>query len=239
MPISSLFKRRQVIIGGAGMVGLLGGTAITEAINIHTSSVAQSITGPSMQENEPYLNPGTFDQRFLAKQANVKQIWDFASIEQLQSDSITPIKNAMNDFQFTYHKSLYTIICLRGSAVIYGLDSGMWMKYGLSKLSGQEIDINPLYDRVNVDNGELSPEDPKSLYQDSSLQALQQRGSQIVVCHQALTGQARQLTERLGLTGQSVFKELAAHLVPGAQQTPSGSSLIAVAQHLGFTYAKQ
>jgi hypothetical protein len=41
------------------------------------------------------------------------------------------------------------------------------------------------------------------------------------------------------MDAQHVFKDLAARRVLGAEQTPSGSSLIAVAQAMGFTYAKQ
>jgi intracellular sulfur oxidation DsrE/DsrF family protein len=135
------------------------------------------------------------------------------------------------------------VICLRGNAVIYALDDNMWMKYGLATLAAQKNGGTPggkrLYSLQTTDNGSLSPQDPDSLSQDPSLQALQQRGVHVVACHDALNGLAGRLAQPRGLTTDSVFAELAAHLIPGAQQTPSGSSLITVAQHLGFTYAKQ
>lgn len=256
MPVPRLFKRRQLLLlGGAGVVGFLGGGAVTaEVLNARAvppvspasgnpTSFPEPATGSSKQGDGPYLNPVGFDQQFLAKQADVKQVWDFAASEQIQSDGFVPIKNALNAFQFVYQKSLYAVICLRGDAVVYALDDTMWAKYSLGTLYGQQTtgntNHNPLYQRSTTDNGTLSPQDPKSLYQDSSLQALIQRGSHIAVCHDALNGVSMGLAEQNGLTAQSFFKELAAHLVPGAQQTPSGSSLIAVAQHLGFTYAKQ
>jgi hypothetical protein len=255
MPTLPLFKRRQVLLlGSAGVVGFLGGGAVTAGvINAHTVSPAQLVQGSSTplaqptkgsqaQDDGPYLNSGGFPQQFLAKSADVKQVWDFSAIEQIQSEGLTPIKNAMNSFQFVYRKSLYPVICVRGSAVVYALNDTMWMKYSLGTLYGQQTggitDRNPLYQRFTTDNGTLSPEDPKSLYQDPSLQALLQRGAAIAACHEALNGVSGRLAEQKGVTVQSIFKELAAHLVPGAQQTPSGSSLIAVAQHLGFTYAK-
>lgn len=257
MSTSRLFKRRQVFaLGGAGMIGFLGGGAVTVGvINSHVASptqpvqgsptpLAQPLQGSQVRDDGPYLNPGTFNQQFLAKTADVRQIWDFATIEQVQSDGgFAPIKNAMNAFQFVYKKSLYVVICLRGSGVIYALDDFVWAKYTLGTLYGQQsgsiTDRNPSYQRYTTDNGTLSPQDPNSLYQDSSLQALLQRGSYIAACHDALNGISLTLAERNRLAAQTIFKELAAHLIPRAQQTPSGSSLVAVAQHLGFTYATQ
>jgi hypothetical protein len=256
MSIPRLFKRRQILlVGGAGVTGLLGGGTITAGfINGHfvsrpqpaqgaPTSLAQPAKGPQEQSDEPYLNPGTYNQQFLAKTADVRQIWDFATINQVQSDGgFAPIKNAMNAFQFVYKKNLYAVICLRGSAVVYALDDAMWAKYSLSTIYGPQsggfTDRNPLYQRLTTDNGTLGFQNPNSLYQDYSLQALLQRGSHIAACHDALNGLSGQLAQQ-GHTAQVIFKELAAHLVPGAQQTPSGSSLIAVAQHLGFTYATQ
>jgi hypothetical protein len=256
MPVSRQFKRRQFLyLGGVGVAGFLGGGAVAaEVINMHgTSSVqpgseSSALSVPPATYSQipgdgPYLNPTGFDQQFLAKAADVKQIWDYAALDQIQSDGFGPIKNALNAFQFVYKKSLYPVICLRGSAVIYALNDAMWTKYNLSTVYNQQTggttSGNPLYNRLTTDNGTLSSNDPNSLYQDPSLQALLQRGSHIAVCHDALNGLAATLAEKRGLTTTPIFNELAAHLVPGAQQTPSGSSLIAVAQHLGFTYAKQ
>ena len=94
--------------------------------------------------------------------------------------------------------------------------------------------------RTTTDNGTLPRNDPKSLYQDSSLQALQQRGAQLAACHDALGGHAVQGGRApKGMTQPQVYADLAAHLVPGTLQTPFGSSLIAVAQAMGFIYATQ
>lgn len=244
MPIHHLFKRRQVLLlGGTGAVSFLGGAVAVGVIDSQAARLAQTTAvdlidshSSTADSGGPYLNPGTFDQRFLAKQADVKQIWDFTDIEQIQLDGLTAIKNAMNDFQFVYQKVLYPVIDLRGQTVVYALDDVMWMKYHLGTLTGQNtLEKNPLYHRFTSDNGTLNNEDPRSIYQDHSLQALMQRGVQIAVCHQALKG----LASQHGSNAQSVFNEWAAHLIPGAKQTPSGSSLVAVAQHLGFTYAKQ
>jgi hypothetical protein len=232
---SSLFKRRQLLyLGGTGVVGVLGGAVVTKTLDAHANPSVQSDRASSQQNDaQPYLNPSGFDQQFLAKSADIKQIWDFVTIAQIYPQGLNPIRNAMDAFQFTYKKTLYPVICLRGNAVIYGIDDAMWTKYRLGTMFGQNnkasANGNPLYSQQISD-----------VSQDSSLQALQQRGAHVALCHDALVGLAGNLEAQRGLVSDNtVYNELAAHLVPDAQLTPSGSSLIAVAQHLGFTYAKQ
>ncbi|HEY8285302.1 MAG TPA: hypothetical protein VIJ28_13040 [Chloroflexota bacterium] len=195
------------------------------------------------------MKPGQFDQTFLTKKADIKQVWDFTSTDQAQT-GIGAMKNAMNAFQFSYLKSHYLLIVLRGpSAVVYGMNDAMWAKYGLGakyqifdQARGAYATHNPLYPRTTSGNGKLDPNDQKSLFEDASLQALQQRGAFVVVCHDALEGQARLAVRDKrahGMTMARVYADMAAHLIPGAEATPSGSSVIAIAQMDGFTYAKQ
>ena len=199
--------------------------------------------------DDAIMKPGQFSQGFLAKKADVKQVWDFTSTDQAQT-GIGAMKNAMNAFQFSYLKSYYLLIVLRGpSAVVYGMDDAMWSKYGLGakyqifdQAKGAYAVSNPLYPRTTTDKGKLNPNDPKSLFEDASLQALQQRGAFVVVCHDALEGQAKlavQDKRAHGMTQAQIYTDMAAHLIPGAEATPSGSSVIAIAQMDGFTYAKQ
>ncbi len=225
---------------------LLGLGALTASAAGIDSLLGAGVTGA----DAAVMRPGEFDQSFLAKRADIRQIWDFTSIDQVQT-GIGAMKNAMNAYQFSYRKSHYLVIDLRGpSAVIYALDDTMWATYKLGAkyqifdtVGGSFATVNPLYKRVNTDNGTLAPDNTKSLYQDASLAALQQRGAHIAACHDALQSQAALAVKdgraATGMTAAQVFADFSRHLVPGAQQTPSGSSLIAVAQQLGFTYAKQ
>jgi len=195
------------------------------------------------------MKPGQFSQQFLNKKADIKQVWDFTSTDQAQT-GIGAMKNAMNAFQFSYLKSHYLLIVLRGpSAVVYGMNDAMWAKYGLGAKyqifdlkQGAYATHNPLYPRTTSDDGKLDPNDPKSLFEDSSLQALQQRGAFVVVCHDALQSQAKLAVQDKRAHGMSitqVYADMVAHLISGAEATPSGSSVIAIAQMAGFTYAKQ
>ena len=117
------------------------------------------------------------------------------------------------------------IVNLRGSAVIFGLNDAMWLKYNIGK---QFKVVSPGYDtRFN----------PLRL----GLWALQQRGAHVAVCHDALRGVAAQFMDaRRGTASpESIYKELVANLVLNAQETPSGAALIAIAQQLAWIIHEQ
>ena len=101
---SSLFKRRQLLyLGGTGVVSVLGGAVVTKILDVHTNpSVRPDQTSSQQDDMKPYLNPTGFDQQFLAKSADIKQIWDFVTFDQIQPQGLNPIRNAMNAFQLTY-----------------------------------------------------------------------------------------------------------------------------------------
>ncbi len=205
------------------------------------------LTGPEMVDAS-ILRPGQFDQHFLTSTAQMKQIWDFSSIDQVQS-GLAAMKNAANAFKFSYNKTYFLIIDLRGTAVVAALDDAMWATYKFGAkyqifdpASGALVSRNSFYARGSTDNGALNPDDPRSIYQDATLAALVYRASHISACHDALQAQAALAVKddrNHGLSADAVYRDFAAHLVHGAQETPSGSALIAIAQPLGFTYAKQ
>ena len=63
------------------------------------------------------------------------------------------------------------------------------------------------------------PDDPDSIYQDTSMQALQARGVQFLSCHTALEEQARVLIRRdkLAQSPEHIVREMPAHAVPRVQ----------------------
>jgi len=233
--LQSLNRRRFLRLGtlAGGAVGAAG---------------AGALLADREEADASILRPGQFDQHFLTSTAQVKQIWDFSLVEQLQG-GLAAIKNAANAFKFSYNKTYFLIIDLRGSAVVAALDDAMWARYKFGAkyqifdpASGALVSRNPFYARGATDNGALSPDDPKSIYQDATLAALVYRASHISACHDALQSQAALAVKdgrNHGLAADAVYRDFAAHLVHGAQETPSGSALIAIAQPLGFTYAKQ
>ncbi len=231
---SHLTRRQLLPFGGVVAVSALSGGVVAQITEQPALPPTQTGREPILSASESYVKVGGYDQSFLLKSADVKQIWDYSDFTQIQGDGFTPLRNALNAFEVTYQKTLLLAICLRGRAVIYALDDTMWRKYSLGTVYGQSnrgiIEKNPFYHRQTSY--------PNNLSTNSSLQALLQRGSSVAACHDALYGLAVQLAKSDGVSSD-IFQELASHLISGAQQTPSGSSLIAIAQHLGFTYAKQ
>ena len=96
---------------------------------------------------------------------------------------------------------------------------GEWLKVDDPK-TGQPAVRNPFLVRKSApdaQSGSQDPSDEKSLFQDTSMQALQARKVQFLCCHTATEEQARALIKQYGLAQQpeEIVKDLLAHAVPG------------------------
>jgi hypothetical protein len=68
---------------------------ITKAVDVYAYPSEQPGKEPPLQnDQQPYFNPIGFDQHFLAKPADVKQVWDFVTVEQIQPQGLTAIRKA-------------------------------------------------------------------------------------------------------------------------------------------------
>ena len=79
------------------------------------------------------------------------------------------------------------------------------------------------------------PDDENSLFQDTSIQALQLRGVQFLCCHTATEEQSRALIKQFALSQQpeEVVKDLLGHTAPGVLVVASMVSAIALVQSEG------
>jgi hypothetical protein len=79
------------------------------------------------------------------------------------------------------------------------------------------------------------PNNPDSLYQDTSIQALQHRGAKLLSCHTATEEQVRTLMRHNNLAHQPemIVKELLAHTLPEVLVVPSMVAAIALLQTNG------
>ena len=83
------------------------------------------------------------------------------------------------------------------------------------------------------------PNDPGSVYQDTSVEALHSRAVQFLACHTATEEQARVLVRRnnLSQSPESVVEEMLAHTIPGVLVVASMVAAIALLQAEGhYTY---
>jgi intracellular sulfur oxidation DsrE/DsrF family protein len=138
---------------------------------------------------------------------------------------------------------------LHGAANMLNYDDYVWDKYKIGEWLNV---IDPATGKPAVKNlfykskGELkkefasrNPGDPDSIYQDTSMQALQARGVQFLSCHTALEEQMRVLIRRLKLpeSPEEIVRDMLAHTEPGVLVVAAMGAAIAVLQAEGhYTY---
>jgi intracellular sulfur oxidation DsrE/DsrF family protein len=140
---------------------------------------------------------------------------------------------------------------LRAQATILNFNDSMWEKYQIGELSkvkdpktGLPATRNIYYASAAGNPPKYTSEDPNddaSAEQDTSLQALQARGVQLLACHMATQGYAGRIVKALKLqqTQEEVVQDLQSHLLPGVLVVPAMVAAIAMLQAKGhFTYIR-
>src|SRR5712671_3903304 len=129
-----------------------------------------------------------------------------------------------------------------GPANMLNYDDFIWNKYKIgawlkiNDLSTNQPALkNPYYASKAGPALHYSTEDPDSrdsLYQDTSIQALQHRGVKLLSCHTALEEQVRALIAHNSLTRQpeEIVKEMLAHTLPGVLVVAAMVAAIALLQ---------
>jgi hypothetical protein len=180
----------------------------------------------------------------LAKNpARVKQVFDIIPIA--EGKFLNNIKNSLNGLHFGFgipDEEIKVVAALHGPANMLNYDDVIWSKYQIGAWlkvtdpsTGKPAVKNPYYASKAGTTLRYSTEDPDnldSLYQDTSIQALQHRGVQMLSCHTALEEQVRALIAHSNLTQppEVIVKEMLAHTVPGVLVVASMVAAIALLQ---------
>jgi intracellular sulfur oxidation DsrE/DsrF family protein len=169
---------------------------------------------------------GDFNQ--LAKNpAQVKQVYDVTQIA--EGGFLNNIKNSLNGLHFGFgipKEQIKIVAALHGPANMLNYDDFIWNKHRIGAWlkvtdpsTGQPAVKNVFYPSKagtppHYNSG--NPDSPESLYQDTSIQALQHRGVKLLACHTATEEQARALIAHNRLTQQpeEIVKEMLAHTLP-------------------------
>ena len=143
---------------------------------------------------------------------------------------------AMNGYDFSLGlrgPTLATLGVVAGSSVILGLNDAMWQKYQIGKRFN--VAATNVYYRAkfNLDPN-LSPNDPTSLYQDLSAQAVLKRAGSFMLCHNALASLAHSCAATTRTTSESVLAEMIHNLQPGFMLVPAGVTAVQLAQEHGW-----
>jgi hypothetical protein len=178
----------------------------------------------------------------LAKHpAQVKQVYDVTQIA--EGRFLNNIKNSLNGLHFGFgipNKQIKIVAALHGPANMLNYDDFIWNKYRIGawlkvNATSQPALKNPYYASkagASLHYGTEDPDSRDSIYQDTSIQALQHRGVKLLSCHTATEEQVRGLIAHQNLTQQpeEIVKEMLAHTLPDVLVVASMVAAIALLQ---------
>jgi intracellular sulfur oxidation DsrE/DsrF family protein len=222
-------NRRLFVSAATGAAGLaaMGTVNIAEAQLVYTKS-DWKMSQFSQLANNP---------------ARVKQVFDITRIA--EGSFLNNIKNSLNGLHFGFglpNEQIKIVAALHGPANMLNYDGFIWNKYKIGSWlkitdhsTNQPALKNPYYASKAGAALHYSTEDPDSgdsIYQDTSIQALQRRGVKLLACHTATEEQARALVAHDSRTQQpeEIVKEMLAHTLPEVLVVASMVAAIAMLQ---------
>ena len=189
-------------------------------------------------------------QKLVHDPSRIKQLYDIVQIG--DGKFLSNIKNSFNGLHFGFgipERQIKIAAALHGPANLLNYDDYIWEKYQIGEwlevtdpVTRKPAVKNLFYkSKIGLKQGSAgrNPDDPESLYQDTSMQALQSRGAQFLSCHTALEEQARALISRnkLSQSPEDVVKDMLAHTLPEVLVVASMVGAIALLQAEGhYTY---
>jgi intracellular sulfur oxidation DsrE/DsrF family protein len=175
--------------------------------------------------------------------ARVKQVYDVKMIA--EGGFLNNIKNSLNGLHFGFgvpEEQIKIVAALHGPANMLNYDDFIWNKYQIGAwlkiidpLTGQPAVKNFFYPSkagATMRYSSKNPDSAESLYQDTSIKALQRRGVKLLACHTATEEQAQSLIARNSLTQrpEEIVKEMLAHALPEVSVVASMVAAIALLQ---------
>jgi hypothetical protein len=182
--------------------------------------------------------------------ARIKQVFDIVQIG--DGKFLNNIKNSFNGLRFGFgipERQIKIAAALHGPANLLNYDDYVWEKYQIGEwlkvtdpVTGKPAVRNLFYNNkigLKQKSSDKNPDDLDSIYQNTSMQALQSRGAMFLSCHTALEEQVRALISRnqLSQSQEDIVKDMLAHTVPGVMLVASMVAAIAILQADGhYTY---
>jgi intracellular sulfur oxidation DsrE/DsrF family protein len=227
-------------------LSFLAASATIAAASGTVPALAQTVPGGThFVERKADFDQKAFDGA-VGRPAQVRQLWEAVAFK---PGIWNNLKNAINGLQFGFGfpaDSIAMAWCGHGPSAAYVYGNEVWQKYqigtffGLKNDAGDAIATNVFLPRQNPSDPNADPDDPKSLYQDASVQALQGRGLIVLACHTAIEEQARGIVKKglapAGMAAGDVASDILTHLIPGTIVVPAMVAAIAVLQQT-YRYA--
>jgi intracellular sulfur oxidation DsrE/DsrF family protein len=216
------------------------------AAALGVSSVALD-SGSTMASAEPaalhfhVLLPNEYDraQMLATIRVNKPSKQTFQSVSPIAIGGVASLylhmQNSLNAYEFSYGLgpgTLATLGVLTGPSIVYALNDAMWVKYGF----GAALKLAPtnVYYAAKSLRENGSPDDPTSIYQDWSAQAVLRRGGAFMVCHNAMTAVAGLFAQKSGGSSQNVLDDFTKNVLPGFQIVPAGVAATQLALENGW-----
>ena len=213
----SHLKRRSFVSVLASLAGALAVTRKTEATPVQA----------------PAKPVGEWDLTWLdSLKGQHKQLYDLGGHDlSLDPSPLRFGRNFLDTFRDVYRlefPAINTAVGISGPAFPLNASDTLWTKYKLGERSKivDPATKQPAVRNIFLDGG------------DTSIKAMQARGSVFWQCNVALGQVARQLAAATNIPFEEVRADLVGGLNPGVRLVPSHVMALALAQERGFTYMK-
>lgn len=204
------------------------------------AAAATSVPGGSnFVERRANFNAAAF-VRAVNKPADIRQLWETVAFHPAIFNNI---KNGFNGLHFGFGyrpERISMVLAPHGPSSAYTYADEVWQKYrigeafGLKDASGKTIGSNLFLRPPTAFLSTTDPDDPQSMYQDTSIATLQSRGLVVLTCHTAVEEQARTIVKNgfapAGMDASAVADDILTHLIPGAIVVPAMVAAIAELQ---------
>lgn len=178
------------------------------------------------------------------KPARVKQVYDIIPIG--GGGFLNNIKNSLNGLHYGFgipNDQIQIVAALHGPSNMLNMDDYVWKKYRIGEWfkvndpkTGRPAERNIFFpSKHNLKYPSNSPDSLDSLYQDTSIQALQHRGVKFLCCHTAAEEQSRKLIKLRGLSQKpkEIVDDWLSHIHPGVMVVAAQVAAIALLQTEG------
>lgn len=189
-------------------------------------------------------------QTLVHHPARVKQVYDVVQIN--EGRFLNNVKNSLNGLEFGFavpREQIKIAVAMHGPTNMLNYDDFIWSKYKIGEwlkvtdpATGKPAVRNIFVSSKTAAGKDFHATDPNqegSVYQDTSMQTLRQRGVQFMSCHTATEEQARALIRMQHLTQspEEITREMLAHAVEGTLVVAAMVAAIALLQAEGhYTY---
>lgn len=153
-----------------------------------------------------------------------------------------PLVHVMNYYD-TYNKAynvkdaeIDAVLTFYGSTTFHGLNDAMWAKYRLGEFlnekdaSGKAHTANPWRAAPVIVGMAMPP---------ASIEALQKRGTTMILCNNALGIFSGLLAQARGLDATVVYNDMKANMLPGVELIPGMVVAVEQAKKAGLAYHRQ